>query len=170
MSVILRFPEESVGVLFDARYKHRPVVAQARGDVRVGAQQKLVLQISALSHGQFRFLRDLPRRSLYGIHCGYDPLYVTDQDAILALQWLRMVGLSCVGDADDVFPRLIREFPHLREVHYGGTLLTDFALRDAPQSDALRRLDGLVGRKEVTDQGAASIALKIPNLLDLGLA
>jgi hypothetical protein len=168
-SIVLRFSEEGVGALWDERYKNRPVLADARGQVCIEGRQKLVLQITALSHGQLGALGDLPPHSLYGIHCGYNPLYITDQNAILSLRWLRMIGLSCVGDADDVFPRMIREFPQLREVHYGGTLLSDFSLRDAPRSETLRRLNPFVGRKEISDRGAENIVLKMPRLFELGL-
>src|SRR5688572_3759140 len=108
MVTILKFPQESVGEVWDKRYGNQSIVAEARGQIRIEGRHKLILQLTALSHGQLGFLRDLSAHSLYGVHCGSSSLYKTDQEALLSLGWLRFIGLWCEGASEDVLPFLAR--------------------------------------------------------------
>jgi internalin A len=65
---------------------------------------------------------------------------------------------------------LLAGLPNLRSIDFGGTLVSDFALRDMPQSKSLRIFRTLGRRVSIGDRGAISVGTKMPRLITLDLS
>jgi hypothetical protein len=165
---ILRFPAESLGELLDERFRDWPKVAEAQGDVEICGRPKLVLRLAEPPIQWYSPLT--PSDSLYGIRLAFSPLRQGDLPFIFALRGLRLLDLCDSGVGDDMFLGLLTGLPYLRSVDFGGTLVSDFALRDMPQLMSLRILRTLGRRVPVGDRGAIAVGTKMPRLVTLDLS
>ena len=169
LTTVLKFPDEGLGELLDERFPEWPKVAEARGEVTIVGRPKLVLHL-AVPHRQGALLEALPIDSLYGIRFPSRPDCEAVVPYLSALRGLRMIDLSGSGIGDDVFLRFITSLPKLRVVDFGGTLVSDFALRDAPRLLSARMFRSLGRRVPIGDRGALSIGTKMPRLIALDLS
>jgi hypothetical protein len=166
---VLKFPDQSLGELLDERFPGRPKVAEARGEVTILGRPKLVLHLAEIPR-QPAFLKTLPIDALYGIRFALRPLCEAAVPYLSALSGLRMIDLSDSGIDDDVFLRFVTSLPRLRVIDFGGTLVSDFALRDTPRLLCARMFRSLGRRVPIGDMGAVSIGAKMPRLIALDLS
>jgi hypothetical protein len=166
---VLTFPDESLGELLDERFPERPKLAEARGEVTILGRPKLVLHLAEIPRPG-TFLKALPVDSLYGIRFPFGPVCEAAVPYLSALKGLRMIDLSGSGIGDDVFLSFVTSLPYLRVIDFGGTLVSDFALRDTPRLHSARVFRSLGRRVPIGDRGAASIGTKMPRLITLDLS
>jgi len=167
---VLTFPDECVGELVDERFRALPKIADARGRVTIFGRPKLVLRLTETVTEHLSFLKSLRQDALYGIHFGFARILDSDLANLSSLTRLRLVDISSTGIGDDGFLLMLRTLPHLRSIGFGGTRVTDFALRDMPPSPRMKVFESSGRRVKIGDKGAHSIGDKFPNLLNLCLS
>lgn len=168
-TILLRFPEESVGELLDGRFKDQPKIADARGRVITSSRTKPILRL-AETIDRLSFLETLLPDSLYGIHFGFVRLADSDLASLQGLKGLRLVDLSGTGLSENGFLLILSTLPFLRSVSFGGTRVTDLTLRDMAFSLSIRVFQTWGRRVNIGDRGAYSIGEKLPKLLKLDLS
>jgi len=169
-SRILRFPDECVGELVDERFLSRPRIADACGTVTIIGRPKLILRLGELRLRRPEFLLTFPSDALYGIQFASTAACEMALPYLARLGGIRLLDLSGSGIGDDLFLRCLRSLPSLRAIHFGGTLVSDFGIRDISRSQTARILLTQGRGIAIGDSGAVSIGLKLPRLFALDLS